>query len=977
MKRITALILFVLFASAVLPAAAFAASEFGSDEAFVLPFSGSGTEQDPYLIGSAEELIELSDLTNEGNGFSGVFFALSDDIDVSGLEWTPIGADAEHPFAGSFSGAGHSVSGLFISSGRDYAALFGVSRGDIEGLYVLDAHVEGGEPCAAVLAYGAARNCFASGEVTGSSRVGGVIGEGTAYFCESACAVVGTSRVGGVIGEGDAYSCSFTGAVTGLNHAGRVSGLGVLFECEDGRVPETPAKQYSVTEFLSWGLTHADPASVPTNASLVIANALCGQDPWAYLYGSIRAAVNEATLNHFFENHYTTTFTRTQYNENTATWTNISHATDCQGLLDAWLTYEQGSATDYNCQMNYRYWCTDKGTVEEIARPYVIGEALFIYSPRLGRMGHVGWICGFDEDGEPLVLEAKGFMHGVIISRLCEGKWTHRGLMTVKFDYDCTLSGTSSCVPEKELPRSEKTAPAPEAEVWDGVLTERYAGGSGTALDPYLISTASQLVYLAYEVRTGTAYEGEYFALTSDIFINDTSDWTSWTSTEGPANAWIPIGVYNSDSSVLPFKGSFDGRGHTVHGLYCSSHLKSGFGLFGYVGGNAAGVIKNVSVAESYINVVNNAGGIVGYMTGYGRIENCSFSGIVDGDYFVGGIVGYAVNSSAATSIVGCVNFGTVSGSTEVGGIVGCAKKNTVLTDCRNAGPLVRGYRRTGGVAGKLASSILSRCRSDGPVRGMERAGGLCGLVTSSEVRESYCGGRVDACYYLGGIIGYVTSSAVKNCFNAGPVSGLEYAGGLVGRSSLTSFTTSYNVGSVSAWRNKGGAAAHAEGSTFANVIYMSGCVSGSSSYGVSVSGYSLLSSSGYPGFDFVSVFTVNASTDYPFAELIRVPYTSLLIPETPSQPTPAPTPPPAPTFSPITIPPLMPTPSPVPLPPGDADGSGAVEIGDALLILRICMGLVSQSSLGSHGDCDMNGDGSLTLEDSLIILRTAMGLLR
>ena len=54
-------------------------------------------------------------------------------------------------------------------------------------------------------------------------------------------------------------------------------------------------------------------------------------------------------------------------------------------------------------------------------------------------MGHVGWVCGFDEDGEPLVVEARGLYFGVVVTRMGSERWTHRGLMTVKFDYDAKL----------------------------------------------------------------------------------------------------------------------------------------------------------------------------------------------------------------------------------------------------------------------------------------------------------------------------------------------------------------------------------------------------------------------------------------------------------------------------------------------------------------------------------------------------------
>ena len=50
-------------------------------------------------------------------------------------------------------------------------------------------------------------------------------------------------------------------------------------------------------------------------------------------------------------------------------------------------------------------------------------------------MSHVGWVCGLDLDGELLVVEARGLSYGVVITRLEDRPWTHRGLMTKKFDY--------------------------------------------------------------------------------------------------------------------------------------------------------------------------------------------------------------------------------------------------------------------------------------------------------------------------------------------------------------------------------------------------------------------------------------------------------------------------------------------------------------------------------------------------------------
>lgn len=78
--------------------------------------------------------------------------------------------------------------------------------------------------------------------------------------------------------------------------------------------------------------------------------------------------------------------------------------------------------------MNYRLWCNAKGPIDDITRDYVIGEAVFV-SNKNGKMTHVGWICGFDSDGTPLVIEARGLRYGVVVTRLDNRPWTHRGIM--------------------------------------------------------------------------------------------------------------------------------------------------------------------------------------------------------------------------------------------------------------------------------------------------------------------------------------------------------------------------------------------------------------------------------------------------------------------------------------------------------------------------------------------------------------------
>ena len=187
-------------------------------------------------------------------------------------------------------------------------------------------------------------------------------------------------------------------------------------------------------DFICFALSHAKQETVPEEARLPISREECGVEPWEYLYGTTGFAVTEALLDERFEHFYSKKgWSREAFDMVTKDWPAMRRrATDCQGLLDSFL------GTDVTANYCYSAWCTEKGSVEEIERPYQLGEALF-YRNGEGRMTHVGFVCGF-YCGEPLTVEARGVRFGVVVTRFSERPWTHRGLVTAKLSYDGELS---------------------------------------------------------------------------------------------------------------------------------------------------------------------------------------------------------------------------------------------------------------------------------------------------------------------------------------------------------------------------------------------------------------------------------------------------------------------------------------------------------------------------------------------------------
>ncbi|MBR4659003.1 MAG: hypothetical protein IKP26_07095 [Clostridia bacterium] len=923
MKRTTALILAALMMITCL--AAFPAAAWENEKLQAITLKGSGTEDEPYEVSSASDLAQLSRAVNSGRSTRGEYFAMTCDIDMTGAEFEPIGCSDTRIFSGSFDGRGHTISGLVLDTGRDHTALFGYSNGAIENITLRDSFIRGGDHTAGIVGFGSAENCVNHADIQGRAHVGGIAGEGSVYDCVNCGSVTGESRVGGVIGTGDAYRCVNGGSVSGRTYAHGISGLGVSFDCEstgDEReeLPPPDRAKQSVASFIRWGMKRIDASTIPTNANLFVSQSNCGTSPWEYLYGSVRVTTSQTTLNSFFKNNYTKYMTRAQYDEIVEDWSRSTYACDCQGLLDAYMTYEAGISTDINVQMNYSDWCTSKGEIASITRPWVVGEAVFVYSRRLGKMGHIGWVCGFDEDGQPLIMEARGLYFGVVVTRLADRSWTHRGLMTVKFNYDASMSSTwIGDIPneyeDEELPLYKDDAPVSRA-IWDGTVGSSYAGGSGTESDPYLISNGKQLAYLAKKVNDGTSYSGKFFKMTQDIWLNDTDGWTDWDYFNPPANEWTPIGSYTTFTDYHAFKGSFDGGGNTVYGVFFSHNRKGVFGLFGVVGPNPDGCIKNLTIARSYMEAVDNVGAVAGYMTDYGSVLNCHNLGKVRCDHWAGGIVGFISKPSGTTYVKYCSNQYYVKGATDAGGIVGRAHENCVISQCVNTGNYVRSYERTGGIVGQAASTIIEKCGSSCDIRGAYYKGGIVGIATGCTVRQCWNGHNIDGGFKCGGIAASTVNGSITDCFNTGNVSNVEKAGGIAGIANGTAITNVYNVGSVSARRGRGGILSVKSGSTVLTNAFM---LEGSSPYGTEYGTYlpdqAFGSTSSYTGFDFENVWIIDPATEYPFAELRNCRYTSSIIPDydPPVQPTPTPTA--TPEMTPLPTPPVTPTPEPTPAP--------------------------------------------------------------
>lgn len=354
-----------------------------------------------------------------------------------------------------------------------------------------------------------------------------------------------------------------------------------------------------------------------------------------------------------------------------------------------------------------------------------------------------------------------------------------------------------------------------EQPVWDGSSIDidwyrwHFSGD-----DTYEIGEPEELAGLASLVAAGTDFSDKTIKLVNDIDLGGDA------STD--TNSWSSIGHTASASNLQPFKGTFDGQGHTIKNLYMkmsgstAAGPNANRGLFGCTEG---ATIKNLNVADAYLTAtvsedgsVKQAYNCVGTVVGRAqdtRIENVTTSGTLlnassgNGGAYTGGICGQLRGGA----IVDCVNEVSVSADYSAGGIVGntYSKTGNQVVRCTNRGTVqasrngIPAYA-VGGIVGQLycTDDSVRQCVNYGTVTGQAQSIG--GVVGTGSTSTSYKNQSIVSCYnlgavsgdtsynssYVGGVVGYYATgqTGISKCYNAGTLDGSQYIGGVVGTQS-------------------------------------------------------------------------------------------------------------------------------------------------------------------------------------------------
>ena len=225
----------------VKPSASFTMTGGTVDGSIALPYKvgnntvymdGLGTAAYPYQISTADQLKlfrdKVNNVTKEAD--TQICAELTEDIDLNGEAWTPIGNYTEGNqiyYEGTFDGGGHTVSGLNVTGKFRYVSLFGaVKGGTIKNLTV---------------AGNVSHNYYSTGlDCHVGGIVGGALDAATIENCSNNCSVTGSSSdyVGGIAGSNinnaRIIDCYNVGTITGtIKGTGGVTGLnmGTISNC--------------------------------------------------------------------------------------------------------------------------------------------------------------------------------------------------------------------------------------------------------------------------------------------------------------------------------------------------------------------------------------------------------------------------------------------------------------------------------------------------------------------------------------------------------------------------------------------------------------------------------------------------------------------------------------------------------------------------------------------------------------------------
>ncbi len=781
-----------------------------SEDLVDIEFEGSGTEDDPYLISSAEELAGLSylvynypyvdsDLYDEYNItdsygadliFTNVYFKQTADIDMTGHIWQPIGVAIDRQmnergryFSGHYDGGGYTVSNLTTPYGEGenygqqgfFGAVYGFEYDPLTNLSTLtstlsninlsNCNISGSANVGGIAGTSLSGNIInctnKDGTVSGISYVGGIAGVGSVEKSINTSNIFGASEsvvsssIGGIVGMGVVSNSFNTGDVSGTNNVGGIA----------GSMEGTELLQTSIKNCYNLGAIDGTGENIGgiVGKGSIVSN--------CFNLGNVSTSNLETSMvGGLVGNQESVSITRSFYGG------------DCKDFGDG--NYSSTLANDVRNEsflasgLNWDIYFTWKIS-EDLSYPY----------PVLRENEDRNW-------------------------------WIAEDFNTGLANYDISwFTDAGNGVGDSEQNPYILYDAADLAGLSYLVYYGEYTNKNGEKIQ---LPSVSDLVLEKFE---GIYFVGKYFKLANDIDLS--------------GKLWQPIGVYNDkltgDKIAHAFGGNFDGGGHKVSGITTmtiSGKNDALAGLFGIVSGgiNQSGSgdllfmpnIKNLKITNSNIQGFASVGSIVG-LSVLTNITNCSSSSLVGVN---GGLImedngfGFEINTViySAAGIVGTSMFSNIERCNFTGEVFGDISYFDRADEMDGFGYVV-----LGGIVGHSYSDstypafqtsnygfgTIRDCYNYSDVGNSTRlnnmitvSGGIVARITGTEVYDSYNYGSIHGIFASGGIAGMnamytiykdwgdngfswnypnICANKFYGCVNTGKITGALSAGGILG----------------------------------------------------------------------------------------------------------------------------------------------------------------------------------------------------
>ena len=729
---------------------------------------GTGTESDPYLIKTAYQLYAFAGSMNDKIDYTNKFVALGADIPVTG-DWHPIGG-SDYLFNGTFDGKGHKISGMTLGT-KDapyaldkenlYIGLFGVlgPKSVVKNVhldklafyttYEATAYLGG---IAGVTQGSTTKNdytgavidgCSVSGTISltatkGNQLVGGLVGmqykgaiiNSSAQVAASCVVAAGDlAEVGGLVGlnnRGLVANCWSDSTIYGSgNRENGNEGMAVVSEliaCNAGALVncygsgDVTTKEHSTYAGMVSGWVTGIGKSYTCWYDLD-STMLVGKDTDSPLIVKPVESIG------------------------TKVASGVTEEGDAYtgGLVDKMTGYKADTYPALAASMNDTFKAfpidiTVFGLTNNALKTWTTNEdGLVTFGDTNGTVSYVQPEC------EKVVKPEQKLQDGTWYGRDSEKKTVVA--ITVKGNVITetkVLSGAEAGGFQDALAKAEFKATYGDFSHYEAADPTRFGGGSGTAEDPYLIANETQLRYLSSSVNADVDWSGVWFKQTADIALTD-GDWQPI--------GWALNGEVNGKKTAIaayPFRGSYDGDGHTISGLTIGTEKaptdQMTSGLFGLTSGSYSSnaqptgdeqVVRltGIHLRGISIHVATRYETFTGGLVGSGQngiyIDDCSVTGTINvttSESFAraGGLAASVLRGAVTNSWADVdINAATDTNNVYAGGLYGMDNRVTTV-NCYALGDVTGNSTNNnkvhiGGLAGQ-AGGVHVNCYAAGDV---------------------------------------------------------------------------------------------------------------------------------------------------------------------------------------------------------------------------------------------------------------------